>query len=146
MGKKIVIITTEHLIQEHDYSPRGEFRNIVLYLVSAFSPQLILEEWKSDGSSTIGRRIADEKVAGVWHNISPPSDLKLHWLEYRNLDGLMLREYGPIKLQTVREQYMLDRIQEFTNESPLLTAGLAHHQSLSEKLINLDMKSKHFIG
>ncbi len=139
MSKKIVIITTEHSIQKHDYSPCGEFRNILLYLISAFSPQLILEEWRSGGSSTIGRDIADEKLAGAWHGISPPTDLKLSWHGYRNLDGLMLREYGPIALQTAREQYMLDRIQELTNESQtaLLIAGLAHHQSLAEKLSNL---------
>ena len=29
-SKKIVIITTEHSIQQDDYSPRGEFRNILL--------------------------------------------------------------------------------------------------------------------
>lgn len=137
--KKIVIITTEHSIQKCDYSPRGEFRNILLYLVATFFPQLIMEEWGCDDSSTIGRRISDEKLAGAWHGISPPPDLKLSWHKYRNLDGLMLREYGPIALQTAREQYMLDQVREATNESQiaLLIAGLAHHQSLAEKLTNL---------
>jgi hypothetical protein len=117
MSKKIVMITTEHSIQQDDYSPRGEFRNIVLYLISIFSPKSIMEEWRSDGDSTIGRRVADEKLAGAWHGISPTVDLNLSWHEYRNLDGLMLREYGPIPLQTAREQYMLDRVQEVTSDS-----------------------------
>jgi hypothetical protein len=145
MSKKIVMITTEHSIQEHDYAPQsgppqGEFRNILLYLVATFSPQIILEEWRPDGSSTIGRSVADGKLAGAWHAIGPPADLNLSWHGYRNLDGLMLREYGPIASQTKREQYMLDRIQEYVHESQvaLLIAGLAHHQSLAEKLTNLE--------
>jgi hypothetical protein len=141
MSKKIVMITTEHSIQENDYASQGqptqgEFRNILLYLVATFSPQLILEEWRPDGSSTIGRRVADEKMAGAWRAIGPPSVLNLSWHGYRNLDGLMLREYGPIASQTNREQYMLDQIRESVVESEvtLLIAGLAHHQSLAEKL------------
>jgi len=55
MSKKIVMITTEHSIQQDDYSPRGEFRNILLYLISTFSPKRIMEEWRSDGHSTIGQ-------------------------------------------------------------------------------------------
>jgi len=146
MSKKIVMITTEHSIQQDDYSPRGEFRNILLYLISTFSPQPIIEEWRSDSHSTIGRRVADEKLAGAWHGISPPTDLKLSWHEYRNLDGLMLREYGPIALQTAREQYMLDRVQEVTSDSQtaLLIAGLAHHQSLAEKLTDLGYEIEAF--
>jgi hypothetical protein len=136
---KIVIITTEHSIQKSDYSPKGEFRNILLYLVATFSPQLIMEEWPSDDFSTIGWRIADQHLKGAWHGISPPPDLGLSWQKYRNLDGLMLREYGPIALQEKREQHMLNRIREVTNESQtaLLIAGLAHHQSLAEKLTKL---------
>ncbi len=145
-SKKIVVVTTEHSIQQDDYSPRGEFRNILLYLTATFSPQLIMEEWKSDGPMTIGRRIADKKMPGAWHGISPPTDLKLSWHEYRNLDGLMLREYGPIALQTAREQYMIDRVQEATTEAQttLLIAGLAHHQSLAEKLKNLGYEIEAF--
>jgi hypothetical protein len=138
MDKKIVIITTEHLIQQRDYSLQGEFRNILLYLVTTFSPQMILEEWKSDDHSTIGYRIAEEKMAGSWRGISPPRSLKLSWHGCRDLNGLILREYGPITLQTKREQYMLGQIEEATGTShiALLIAGLAHHQSLAEKLIS----------
>jgi hypothetical protein len=139
VGKKILMITTEHSIQQCDYSPHGEFRNILLYLVATHSPQQILEEWRSDDRSTIGCRIAEEKLEGSWRGISPPCHLNLSWQGYRNLDGLMLREYGPIALQTAREQYMLGKIQEATQESQttLLIAGLAHHQSLAEKLASL---------
>lgn len=139
--KKIVLITTEHSIQAHDYlpegqPPQGEFRNILLYLQKTFSPQIILEEWRSNGSPTIGRSIADKRLKGAWRNISPPPELNLSWNGYRNLDRLTLREYGPIPLQTKREQYMLDKIQESmtTLQVAILVVGLAHHQSLAEKL------------
>jgi hypothetical protein len=58
----------------------------------------------------------------------------------------MLREYGPIALQTAREQYMLDQIQEATRElqAALLIAGLAHHQSLAEKLAGLGYEFEAF--
>jgi hypothetical protein len=144
--KRIILITTEHLIQRRDYSDQGEFRNIILYLVATFSPQIILEEWREGSSLTVGRRIANDKLPGAWYNISPPPKLNLTWRGYRNLDGLMLQEYGPISLQTAREQYMLDRILNLTNQSEtaLVIAGLAHHQSLSEKLLSLQYEVQSF--
>jgi hypothetical protein len=147
MSKKIVLITTEHWFQDHDCSAQGELWNILLYLVEIYAPQVILEEWKLDDSETLGRKIANAKLSGAWRSISPPRELKLNWpvdpehdgRGYRNLDGLTLLEYGPIKLQTDREKYMIERIQEETRESKtgLVIAGLAHHQSLAEKLTNL---------
>jgi hypothetical protein len=143
---KIVLITTEHSIQKYDYSALGEFRNILLYLISVFSPQLILEEWSADDYSTIGRHVADEKEGVSWHGISPPPELELSWLAYRNLDGLMLREYGPIALQISREQFMLAQIQKLIvgSQTAMLIAGLAHHQSLAEKLSGLGYEIEAF--
>jgi len=43
-AKKLVVLTTDHLTQWRDYSPAGEFLNIVLYLVETNAPQIITEE------------------------------------------------------------------------------------------------------
>jgi hypothetical protein len=146
MSKKMVILTTEHLIQLRDCSDRGEFYNIVLYLLATYSPQVIVEEWRWDGSRPIAQRIADERLGGAWHNISPTPDLKLTWGKCRNLDNFLLAEYGPVDLQTAREQQMIDKTQEVTKdaETILLIAGLAHHQSLSEKFTNLGFNVEGF--
>lgn len=143
--KKIVLVTTEHSIQENDFSDRGEFRNILLYLLTTYNPQRIMEEWRCDDSWTIARHIADQRLAGAWQCISPPPDLKLSWPNddksrgYRNLDGLLLCEYGPIGLQTAREVYMLNEIESNSGKwhTALVIAGCAHHQSLAEKLVEL---------
>jgi hypothetical protein len=41
--KRLVLLTTDHLTQRRDYSPEGEFLNIVLYLVETNAPQVIME-------------------------------------------------------------------------------------------------------
>jgi|ERR1700676_4512866 hypothetical protein len=138
-NKKIVLVTTDHWTQWKDYSPHGEFLNIALYLVKAYAPEVILEEWREDESQkTIAAQIADKtKVTGGWHNISPSPSLNLSWSNhFRNLDGLRLTEYGPVNLQTAREQHMLNRVQEAMvgAQTGLVIAGSAHHHSLAEKL------------
>lgn len=141
------MLTTEHLIQRHDYSPKGEFLNIVLYLVQTYAPQLVMEEWSPDSPWSIARRVADnKKLAKGWHSICPPPTLKLSWHGYRNLDGLMLQEYGAISLQTARERHMLHRVKEAMDgaQTGLLIAGLAHHQSLAEKLTASQYKIESF--
>jgi hypothetical protein len=150
--KKIVLVTTEHSIQENDFSDRGEFRNILLYLLATYSASRIMEEWRCDGSWTIARHIADQRLPGAWQCISPPPDLKLTWPNddksrgYRNLDGLLLCEYGPIALQTAREAYMLNQIQANSDkwQTALVIAGCAHQQSLAEKLIELRYEVESF--
>jgi hypothetical protein len=75
-----------------------------------------------------------------------PSDTAIDGRGYRNLDGLMLREYGPIQLQTAREKHMIERIQQETHDpqTALVIAGLAHHHSLSEKLTSLGYEVEAF--
>jgi len=145
MGKKIILLSTEHAFQEQDSSQKGELWNILLYLVETYAPTLIIEEWKAGDSLTLARRIAKEKLLGAWHNMSPPFSEGLTWPKdpdidgpgFRNLGRLMLREYGPIHLQTARESYMIQRIQHEAGQSQtiLVILGLAHHQSMAEKLV-----------
>jgi hypothetical protein len=45
LGKKIVLVGTNHLIQAKDYNGTTEFKDVLSELLAKHSTQVILEEW-----------------------------------------------------------------------------------------------------
>lgn len=137
----MVIIGTNHRAQAQYDGAVNEFRNILsCLLIMHDNIQVIFEEWDLCGWPTVASVIAKERGLS-WENVGTPDTPEF-------LTGGKLRQppvpvvictYGPLENQVRRERYFLDKIESSmaNRDHGLFVCGLAHIQSMGEKLLNL---------
>ncbi len=141
MSKRIVILGTNHRAQAHYEGMGNELRNILTCLLTVHGrTEVIFEEWDHSGWPTEGSVVAQERGL-AWENVGTPDKPEF------NTGGklknppvpVIICTYGPLENQIRREQYFLDRIGSILNsrDHGLFVCGLAHIQSMGEKLLNL---------
>jgi hypothetical protein len=103
--------------------------------------QVILEEWWADKQS-FASTLATSSLQ--WQNVGTPNEARFQTCG-NALNGHppthdpnkpILQEYGPMDVQELRENYMIDRIKTFMEpfNVGLLIVGLAHLHSILSKL------------
>jgi hypothetical protein len=131
--KRIIILGTNHAVQ---YSS-NDFKSVIGALVKQYESRTIVEEvdWYEQ---TRGHEVADENHL-VWHGACPPeTDDYADTGEKEQIASIRITNYGPISKQIKRERFMQERVVAamVNYESGLLICGLAHAQSMAEKLIS----------
>lgn len=137
---KVIILGTNHTIQEKDYNDSDEFRGVIEYLVRTWQVEILMEEWTSNKGATVGQRLASD-LRLEWVNVGTPStaEFKTHipLCDPMEEPPLVIDRFGPLPVHIKREEYMVSEIQKtmIGRSSGLFIVGLAHLQSMSEKLL-----------
>jgi hypothetical protein len=137
---KVVILATNHEIQEKDYNGTSEFRTVLDYLLRVWQVEIVMEEWTSSKGQTVGQRFAIDNSLR-WFNVGTPSDaqFKTYIPLYDPMEEppMVIHRYGPLEAHIKREDYMATRIQESMAglNCGLFIVGLAHLHSMSERLL-----------
>ena len=84
---KVIVLGTNHDIQEKDYKGTNEFRAVLEYIIRVWQIELVMEEWTSTKGSTAGHRLASD-LNIQWFNVGTPS------IEEFKTDIPLLRPHG----------------------------------------------------
>lgn len=57
---KVVILGTNHDVQEKDYNGTNKFRSVLEYIIRVWQVEIVMEEWTSTKGSTVGQRLASD--------------------------------------------------------------------------------------
>ena len=148
---KVIVLGTNHDVQEKDYKGTNEFRRVLEYVIRVWQPQVVMEEWTSTKGSTVGQRLVAElklkrKLEVEWANVGTPSQPKFETLptlfDPLETPPMVLNRYGSLDVQMEREEYMLNQLAQSMQgmECGLFIVGLAHLHSMSEKLLARDFE------
>ncbi len=136
--KVVSVFGTTHELQREGCES-AEFPQRLEHEVRRRRATIIIEEWKIGENNTVGKQIAD-KLGIDWCNADTPLtepyetfDPSPLWLD---CGCVTHRDYGPIEHQILREEWMIARISEamVMHEASVFVCGIAHLQSISEKL------------
>lgn len=138
---KVIVLGTNHEIQERDYKGTNEFHAVVGYIIREWQVDIVMEEWTSTKGSTVGQRLASD-LNIQWLNVGTPSDSQfktdIPLCDPMEMPPMVIDRYGPLSVQIKREEHMVTEIQKAMNEKHcgLFIVGQAHLHSMSEKLLN----------
>jgi len=138
---KVIVLGTNHEIQEKDYKGTNEFHAVLGYIIREWQIDIVMEEWTSTKGSTVGQRIASE-LKVQWFDVGTPSDSEfktyIPLCDPMEIPPMVIDRYGPLSAQIKREEYMVIEIQKAMGEKNrgLFIVGQAHLHSMSEKLLN----------
>lgn len=146
---KVIVLGTNHDIQEKDYKGTNEFRAVLEYIIRVWQIELVMEEWTSTKGSTAGHRLASD-LNIQWFNVGTPSieefktDIPL--CDPMEEPPIVIDRLGPLSVHIKREGFMVTEIQKamIGRNCGLFIVGLAHLQSMSEKLLNLGFEVEAF--
>jgi len=137
MSKRIVILGTNHRAQAHYDDEPNEIGKVLECLLKRHSDtRAILEERDSKGCWPREGSVVAKARGLSWENIGTPDGPEFD--TGHKLNELGIHIYGPLRNQIRREEYFLDRIRSImdTRDQGLFICGLAHIQSMGEKLFN----------
>lgn len=135
----IILLATNHEIQEKDFEDSGEFLRVLEYVLRTWGVQAILEEWTSQKGATVGQKLAQERNL-KWINVGTPSTPEFETAgalyDCIEIPPIVLNRYGPPQVQVKREAHMLAGIRQAMNgiDVALMILGMAHLHSMTEKL------------
>ena len=137
---KIIVLGTNHDVQEKDYKGTNEFRRILKYIIRVKRTDIVMEEWTSKRGSTVGQRLAEEMKI-KWANVGTPSKPEFE-TDHPLFDPFgdppfFLDRYGPLEVHIQREQYLVNEINKAMTGMTcgIFIVGLAHLHSMSERLL-----------
>ena len=147
--KKIVVLATTHECQINGNSLNSEFEKRLEYLKLKFAAQTIMEEWSTKNNKSFADQFAADRSLH-WTNVGTPNEKRFKTfygpINFPGHEGTFspdwdaptMNEYGPIKNQENREQWMVKKIKTEmqTFEQGILILGLAHLHSLCAKLFS----------
>ncbi len=139
MRKKIILVGTNHGVQGQDFNGTNQFQKIIIALMVKHDIQLIFEEWDWLETSwiTVGHKIAIDRSL-PWKNVGTPNEPEYETCSDFLTSGGAVTVYTPTT-QSTREICMLGNIRQTMKDynAGMFILGLAHMQSMSEKLILL---------
>lgn len=146
---KVVVLGTNHDVQERDYKGSNEFRAVVEYVIRLWHVDILMEEWTSTKGSTVGQRLASD-LDIQWFNVGTPSlpEFKTHipLCDPMEEPPIVIDRLSPLSVHIKREGYMVTEIQKAMHgrDCGMFIVGLAHLQSMSEKLMSAGFEVEAF--
>lgn len=146
---KVIVLGTNHDLQEKDYGGTNEFRDVVHYLIREWQVEIVMEEWTSTRGGTVGQRLASE-LRIEWFNVGTPgsADFKTDSPLFDPMEEppLVIYRFSPLAVHIRREEYMIVGIRKTMvgKSCGMFIVGLAHLQSISEKLLNAGFEVEAF--
>jgi hypothetical protein len=138
---KVIVFGTSHDIQKNDFYGTNEFRAVLEYVIRVWQVNFVMEEWTSTKGSTVGQRLASD-LNIQWFNVGTPSiaefETQIPLFDPMEQPPMIIDRLSPLSVHIKREGYMVTEIQRamFGRDCGLFIVGLAHLQSMSEKLLN----------
>lgn len=137
---KLIVLGTDHTVQEKDYQGSGAFRRILEYIVATNGVQVVMEEWTSTKGATVGHRLAEERGL-TWVDVGtsnqPDLETAQPLFDPMETPPIVLNRYGPLPVQIKRERNMVGEICKAMkeHEAGVFVVGMAHLHSMAEKLL-----------
>lgn len=137
---KVIVLGTNHEVQEKDYSGTNEFRAVIEYLVRERQVEFLMEEWASNKGSTVGQRLA-LNLNIPWLNVGTPdkAEFKTNSPLFDPMEEqpIVIHRFSPLRTHIKREEYMANEIHKAMvgRTCGMFIVGLAHLHSMSERLL-----------
>lgn len=112
---KIIVLGTNHDVQEKGYQGTKKFRSVLDYIIREWQIEVVMEEWTEIKNSTVGGSLASER--GIqWSNVGTPSlaEFKTYipLCNPMEMTPLVIGRYGPLPTQIKRKEYMVTEIKK----------------------------------
>lgn len=141
--QKLVVLGTIH--QQLGDDANVNFRKALMLVIAEYGLTVILEEWSTTQTTAFSASLAEE-LGLIWQDIGTPNhpELKTYapaigaiGFDPSDPNGVRVPRYGPLSVQSKREEMMVSNIQSFlpsSCQSALVIVGLAHLHSMMERL------------
>jgi len=140
--KQVIVLGTYCEAQRIGHALNAKFAGAISLISESYGVQIILEEWWYHAERSFASTLATVNLE--WKNVGTPDETRFETA----IGGLncppptydprkpILQEYGPLDVQELRENYMVDCIRIFMEpyKVGLFIVGLAHLHSILSKL------------
>lgn len=150
--KTVVMLATFHEWQTLGHNRNLALQDRLVYLISKFGAQTLMEEW-SEKNESFAKEFATREGLH-WADVGTPSEPQFRTyyglINYPGHDGTLppdpdappLNEYGPFESQEARENEMARNIKAEMelHETGIFIVGVAHLHSLFAKLLQFGFR------
>lgn len=141
-SKQLIALGTYHQVQHNGHALNAKFATVISTIIENYDVQVVLEEWWYLPERSFASTLATADLQ--WRNVGTSDEIRFKTSEsalnnhppIRGDVKPILQEYGPLNVQELRENYMVDHITFFmeAHTAGMLIVGLAHLHSLLSKL------------